>query len=74
MEQGVSDDSCGIHLSGWEALAPAQRKTLTSTLERRAHAARSRAIGKALLGAMGGLFGRAARALASAAAPASARR
>jgi hypothetical protein len=47
---------------------------LTRVLVRRAHAARSRAIGKALLGAMAGLFGRLTRSLAPASTPASARR
>jgi hypothetical protein len=74
MELAVPDDFYEIHFSDWEALTPAQQSALTRVLVRRAHAARSRVIGKALLGATGGLFGRLARALASAGTPASARR
>ena len=36
--------------SHWKALSPAQKGTLTRLLIRRAHAARSRAIGMVLLG------------------------
>ena len=74
MESGVTDDLYGIYFPDWGALTPAQRSALTRVLVRRAHAARSRAIGKALLGAMAGLFGRLTRSLAPASTPASARR
>ena len=39
-----------IRPSDWEALTPAQKGTLTRRLIRYAHAARSRAIGRVLLG------------------------
>jgi hypothetical protein len=74
MELAMPDDVYGIEFPDWDVLTPAQRSALTSALVRRAHAARSRAMGNALLGAIGALFGRPARALASAAKPASARR
>jgi len=70
----VSDDLCGIHFSDWRALTPAQRSALTVVLTRRAHAARSRAIGRALQGALAGLFGRPTRLLMPSASRASARR
>jgi hypothetical protein len=69
----VSDDFCGIHFSDWRALTPAQRSALTIALMRRAHAARSRAIRRALLGALAGLFGRPKRLLVPAATPTSVR-
>lgn len=69
----VYDNLCGIHLSDWEALTPAQRNALAWRLMRQAHAARSRAIGKALLAIVGHLFGWTPRAHAAAAVPASAR-
>jgi len=74
MELEVPDDLCGIHFSDWQALAPAQQSALTATLVRRAHAARSRAIGRALLGALAGLFGRPTRLLVPAPTRASVRR
>jgi uncharacterized protein YjiS (DUF1127 family) len=48
MELTVCDDLYGIDLAGWRALAPAQQSALTSQFVRRAHAARSRAVGKVL--------------------------
>ena len=46
----MTDGLYGIQFSDWEALTPAQRGALTREFVRQAHAARSRAIGKALLG------------------------
>ena len=57
----MTDGLYGIQFSDWEALTPAQRGALTREFVRQAHAARSRTIGKALLGAMAGLFGRLTR-------------
>jgi hypothetical protein len=74
MEPGVSNDLYGIHFSDWETLTPEQRNALTGMLVRRAHAARSRAIGKALLGVLAGLLGRSTRLLVPAATRASVRR
>jgi hypothetical protein len=74
MELAVTDGRYGIQFSDWEALTPAQRGALTREFARRAHAARSRAIGKALLGAVAGLFGRLPRPPVSTGTPASARR
>jgi hypothetical protein len=74
MESAVPDDFCEIQFSDWQALTPARRNALTWVFVRRAHAARSRAIGEAVLGTMAGLFGRPTPPFASAGAPASARR
>jgi hypothetical protein len=70
----VSDDLCGFHFSDWRALTPAQRSALTIALMRRAHVARSRAIGRALLGTLVALFGRSTHLLVPAATRASVRR
>lgn len=45
MELMVCNDLNGSDLAGWKALAPAQQNALISRLVRRAHAARSRAVG-----------------------------
>ena len=45
MELMVCDDLDGIDLAGWKALAPVEQNALISRLVRRAHAARSRAVG-----------------------------
>src|SRR5262249_7942066 len=52
----MPDDHLGISAPVWKALAPAQQSALTWLLMRQAHSARSRAIGTALLGVVGGLF------------------
>ena len=54
----MPDGSSGIQFSDWQALTPAQRDALTRRIARQAHAARSRAIGKALRGDGGPLLGR----------------
>jgi uncharacterized protein YjiS (DUF1127 family) len=44
----VCDELNGIDLAGWKALAPAQQSALILRLVRRAHAARSRTLGRIL--------------------------
>ena len=54
-----------IRLAEWEALTPAQRSVALRRLVAQAHAARSRAIGEALLGVTSGLRRRFWRAVLS---------
>jgi hypothetical protein len=49
----MSDSCFGIDLSDWKALTPAQQSAQTQLFVRRAHAARSRAIGKTLMALVG---------------------
>lgn len=63
-----------LRLPDWRALPPAQRNALAWRIARQAHAARARAIGKALRTAVGRLFGRSTSAFVAAALPVSARR
>jgi hypothetical protein len=73
MERAMSNDEFGIDPQLWKSLTPAQQGAQMWLLVRRAHAARNRAVGQALLSAMGGLFSRMSRAVPAAAVPAVAR-
>jgi hypothetical protein len=53
----MSDSRFGIDLSDWKALTPAQQSALMWLFVRRAHAARSRAIGKTLVALAGEAWG-----------------
>ena len=57
----MSDSRFGIDLSDWKALTPAQQSALMRLFVRRAHAARSRAVGKALVALVGEAWGQLTR-------------
>jgi hypothetical protein len=74
MEPTMSNDDFGIDPTAWKALTPAQQGVQMRLFVRRAHAARNRAIGEALLWAVGSLCGRLPHVVSAAAVPALARR